>query len=350
MYLRSIRLHHFRGYKDASFQFSPGINHIIGKNAIGKTTILEAIHLLMCGRSFRGSHNAELISSGASAFFIEASFVKHEVEQVIRLSYDGRRKKIIINHTECHAYADLLGVITGVVFTPDDAAIIKGAPAGRRQFLDLHICQFDPLFVHYSSRYQKAMKQRNALLRSGDISSILPWEVEMAKAAEYMTAKRRVAAEELNQVAKELYQRISKGKPSLSLGLKSTLVKESDLPVKERYLGILKRNRPKEKECGVTFVGPHKDDLNLYLENKELKLFGSEGEQRSAIASLRLATWRRLFEYVGIKPLMLVDDVGISLDQLRQKELSHYFQELGQVFLTSTDSLPYTESVHTIRL
>lgn len=320
--------------------FSPGINYIVGKNAAGKTSVLEAIHLLTCGRSFRTAQNSELIQCGAPSFYVEARFLKHGIEQAVKLAYDGTQKRIVVNNTQCHSYSNLLGVILGVSFTPDDAALVKGGPGERRQFLDLLISLFDPLYVHYSSRYQRAMKQRNSLLRQGALNTIFPWEEEMAGAAVYLTEKRKQIVSHLEVSARDIYAKIAQEKSSLSLSLKSTLAKEEGMLIKERFLAIMEKNRLREREAGLTFVGPHKDDLLVGIGDQEMRLFGSEGQQRSCVAALRLATWESLRAHSGVKPLMLIDDFSMSLDAERQHNLTAHISGLGQVFLTATDTPP----------
>lgn len=339
MELRHLRLHNFRGYKEAIFEFSPIVNSIIGDNAVGKTSLLEAIHLLMCGSSFKTAQNFELIRHDAPSFYVEAGFVKHGIEQVVKLAYDGKQKKIVINSTLCHSYANLLGVILGVSFTPDDVALVKGSPGERRQFLDLHISQFDPLYVHYCARYQRAMKQRNSLLRQGALKAIFPWEEEMARAAEYLTIKRKQAVNDLEMFAREIYAKIGSEEEPLTLSFKSCLAKDGVGSIRERFLTLCEKNRVREKEAGMTFVGPHKDDVLMRIGDKEVKVFASEGQQRSCAAALRLATWERLYEQSGVKPLMLIDDVAMSLDSTRLQRLFAHISALGQVFVTSTEAL-----------
>ena len=337
MRLLQIRLRNFRSYKDATFYFQPGINHICGRNAIGKTTILEAIHLLICGRSFRTQQNSDLIHYGASFFVLDALFVKHGVEQRLRLMFDGKQKKIFINQTPCSSYSNLLGIVYGVIFTPDDARLIKGGPNERREFLDLHIAQSDPLYVHYLTRYDKAMRQRNFLLKSKQLKVIYPWEAEMAVAADYIVKKRKSVVKDISDHVCSTYRYISKEETNLEVFLKSTLDKE-DGNIKEFFLEQMNKQRQREMEVGFTLVGPHKDDLSFKISDKEVKLFGSEGQQRSSVASLRIASWKRLREQVQMNPLMLVDDMGISLDASRKSQLCGCLFEMGQVFLTSTDS------------
>ncbi|MEC7839560.1 MAG: DNA replication/repair protein RecF [Chlamydiota bacterium] len=332
MHLCKLRLYNFRGYEDATFEFSPGVNHIYGSNAVGKTTILEAIQLLICGRSFRTQQASDMIRHGAANYVVEATFIKHGVEQGIKIAFDGKIKKILINQSPCLSYSNLLGVIYGVVFTPDDASLIKGVPSGRRHFLDLHIAQSDPLYVHHLSRYNKAMKQRNCLLRGKNVKAIVPWEIEMANAAEYIVEKRKIVVDSIANYACCSYKKLSEESSSLHVSLKTSVDKG-----KNGFLQVLEKSRSREMELGYTINGPHKDDLSFAIGNKEVRYFGSEGQQRSCVASLRLSSWDRLADQVGVSPLMLVDDVGISLDEIRKGKLHEKLCSMGQVLLTSTE-------------
>lgn len=340
MYLKELRLYNFRKYKDATFSFSPKVNYICGKNAIGKTTILEAIYILITSKSFRSSQNLDLMNINASSFALEASFFKHNIEQHVKLVFDGKNKKIYINNSLCPSSANLLGLIYGISFTPDDSDLIKGAPSIRRHFLDLLIAQSDPLYVHYLSRYQKAMQQRNCLLKSRQFNILFPWEEEMAKAAEYILTKRKKAIDLLFPLIQKNYQSISREEETFNIELKSTLIKKN-INIRENFLASLEKNRQREAELGFTLTGPHKDDLSFKISNNEMRYFGSEGQQRSAIASLRVSAWEKLYALVEEKPLMLIDDIGISLDSQRKRSLFDRLHSMGQVFLTSTEVSDY---------
>lgn len=335
--LQSLRLCNFRSYEDVTFEFAPGINLIAGGNARGKTTILEAIHYLICGRSFRTQQSSELIRYGQSYFFLEALFVKNNVEQRLKVSCDATQKKIIYNNTVYPSLSNLLGLLHGAVYTPDDAKLVKGQPAARRQFLDIQIAQVDPLYVHYLSRYNRAMSQRNCLLRAKENETIETWEQEMASAAAYIWQQRHAAVSELETSCHSLYQTLSGEASQLSLAYKGAF-KGSLQATGEEYFKTLLKNRAREKILGYTLAGPHKDDLVFALQGQEVRFFGSEGQQRTCVAALRLAEWSRLKSHSGLHPLMLVDDVGISLDGSRKERMMGHLFHLGQVFLTSTES------------
>jgi DNA replication and repair protein RecF len=217
MHLRALHLHHFRLYEEALFEFSPTINVIRGPNARGKTSLLEAIYFLMTGRSFRTAQNSDLIRQGSSFFRLEAHFIKHGIEQKLRIYYSQKERKIFYNSTPCSSPLNLLGLLQGIIIHPDDAAIVKGAPAVRRHLLDLQLAQADPLYVHYLTRYDKAMRQRNHLLKARQAFTIESWEYEMANAAAYVVNQRANSVADLQQKSKELYSRICGRKEELGL-------------------------------------------------------------------------------------------------------------------------------------
>lgn len=310
---------------------------IWGENAIGKTTILEAIHFLITGRSFRTQHTSELIKAGASFFFIEARFVKHGIDQSLKVSYDGKDRRIFHNSTPLPSSTNLLGILQGVLITPDDSALVKGAPLTRRHYLDLQIAQGDPLYVHYITRYNQAMRQRNVLLKNKNVAGIEMWENEMATASAYVTHQRRQTVVDLNSLAKSLHRELVGEEESFNLEYKTAAPDSADLNgLKNYHQELFKRHRKREMELGITLNGPHKDDLYLYLNGLEARHFASEGQQRSAVSTLRLAEWFRLKAVSDEAPLMLIDDLGISLDLNRKTKLLDYLKELSQVFLTFT--------------
>lgn len=346
MHLQALYLHHFRAYKEAYFEFSPRINVIHGLNAVGKTTLLEAIYFLITGRSFRTSQVSDLVHIGAAFFYIEAVFVKHGIEQKLKVWGSGKERKVIYNSTQCPP-ATLLGLLQGVVMIPDDISLIKGAPNGRRHFLDLQLAQIDPLYVHHLTRYNRAMQQRNALLRTKNLVTIESWEHEMANAAAYVTQQRALATIDLQDRGKELYHHVS-GDEKLSIAYKTgaglgggsdfgpeAVIDKTLAHLRHYYLSQFQKMRKREVEIGYTLTGPHKDDLDIAIDEKEARFFASEGQQRSCVAALRLSEWERLQSLAQESPLMLIDDPGTSLDADRGGRLFTRLKNLGQVFLTS---------------
>jgi len=341
MHLVSLTLRNFRLYHEAVIAFCPKINMIWGENAIGKTTVLEAIYFLITGRSFRTQHTVELIKAGASFFFIEAHFVKHGIDQVLKVSFDGKERRIFHNSTSLNSSTNLLGILQGVLITPDDSSLVKGAPLTRRHYLDLQIAQGDPLYVHYITRYNQAMRQRNVLLKSKNTGGIETWENEMAVAAAYITLQRRQTVAELNSLANPLHQHLTGTDEELKLDYKTSAPSQLDLnALKTYHLELYKRHRKREMDLGVTLNGPQKDDLFIFLNALEARYFASEGQQRSVVSTLRLAEWARLKAVSEEAPLMLIDDLGISLDSQRKNKLLNYLKDLSQVFLTFTQPAP----------
>lgn len=352
MELKSLYLRNFRNYKEATFTFAPGINAIIGKNGEGKTNLLEAIYFLITGKSFRLTTLAPLISFGASFFYLEAHFVKDGIDGCLKITCDGKERRIIHNATPLTKLSSLFGILLGVVLTPEDQILISGPPAIRRRFLDLHIAQFSPHYLFHLSRYAKALRIRNELLRREEMASIEIWESEMASSASHIMCARVSAIEELNSAGHELGLHLSGERDDLHIDYRSKIsFKEKKREEIEKEMQrCLSELRPKEIERGTTLVGPHRDDLVIHLQEKEARLFASEGQKRSCVAALRLAEWARLKKITEEVPLMCIDDVGISLDPQREKYLHKELGNLGQAFFTSPKMNLTFPGAHVIHL
>lgn len=349
MQLKALCLRNFRNYIDELVYFSPGINVLFGRNAQGKTNLLEAICVLMTGRSFRTPHLSDLIRFGEKEFFLEAHFVRNDVEQVLKISSDGIHRKILLNSTPLNSLSALLGILMGVILSPEDHELVKGQPASRRHYLDLQIAKVNPLYLHHLSRYTKALKYRNHLLRKRDLSTLHIWEEELATSGAFITLERLRATAELDQQGHPFQKALSLDADALQIRYQSSALlaaQERPLQLKEHFLAHYHKIRPREIERGSTLVGPHRDDLLILLQSQDIRSFASEGQQRSCVAALRLAEWCRLQDQADETPLMCIDDVGISLDRFREKSLYDILSQLGQVFVTSPrDELPLPSDV-----
>lgn len=346
MHLRALYLHNFRIHEEALYEFTPKINVISGPNASGKTSILEAVYFLMTGRSFRTAQSSDMIRHGASGFYIQASFIKHGLEQTLRIHCSGKERKIIYNNTQCTSFADLFGILQGSVIHPDDVAMVKGAPEVRRHLLDIQIAQVNPLYVHHFTRYNSAMRQRNCLLRSKTTATIESWEHEMASSAAYIVYQRLLAVDDLQRKGQRMHSLIGGSEDNLELRYKSPSMTQGELlsdfdvhKLRAYYLNQYGKLRQREMEMGMTLIGPHKDDMFVGLNAKEARFFASEGQQRSCAAALRLAEWERLQAISCEIPIMLIDDIGMSLDHARRSRLFAHLSSLEQVFLTTTEEL-----------
>lgn len=339
MRITRLFIKNFRNWREAVVSFNPALNMVYGGNGHGKTTLLEAVHLLITGRSFRAAHLRDLVGRDGSSFHLEAQFVTCNVEQRLKFSYDGSTRAILHNSTPHTSWIKLLGVLRGVIMAPDDVALVKGAPSLRRHFLDLQIAQVDPLYVHYLGRYRQAMRQRNCLLRNRQLDTLDVWEAEMASTAAYICSVRHVTAADLAARMTELYPHLAGGEEQVSIRYQSSIQGESEA---ERHQWLLKqyeRQRPRELEMGNTLTGPHRDDLVVAINGRSADQFGSEGQQRCCVAALKLAEWQRLRDRTEANPLLLVDDAGIGLDKVRRERLMHLIEASGQLFVSSVEDL-----------
>jgi len=341
VYLKSLYLHNFRLYEEDYVEFSPGINWIYGRNASGKTSMLEAIHLLASGRSFRTHQLTNLIRHDCPHFYLEALFEKHGIAQKLRMVHSSKERKISINNTQCSSVSSLMGVLLSVVLSPDDLSLISGAPQERRQFLDAQLSQVDPLYLHHLSRYQRAMRQRNTLLKTKKLSSIEGWEYEMATSAAYLLQKRLPLIQLLQSQSTPLHQAIANEQVMLSLDYRATgKIEGSPAQFRQQYMEQYKKNRDREIILASTLVGPHKDDMTIAIGGQEARYYASEGQQRSCATALRLAEWHLLSTSSEERPLMLIDDIGASMDSERCQRLFLQINELSQVFISSTQPIP----------
>ncbi len=338
MYIRSLYLQNFRNYGEANVEFSPEINLICGPNALGKTTLLEAIHYFMLGRSFRTNRATDLIHHGKESFLLHTQFAKHNIDQRLHISFETGERKIIYNSTQLNHVSGLLGVIQGVVITPDDINLIKGAPVLRRQYLDIQIAQLDPVYVHHLTRYNRALRHRNHLLKTKQMITMDGWEHEMAQSAAYIVFQRQRAVLDLQKSCLDYYAILAGEDEILSLSYKSSVSESKTLQeLKEAHLNYFHKQRERELRIGFTVGGPHKDDLFISIGDKEVRHFASVGQQHSCVAAMHLAEWQRLKDMSGETPILMVDDIGISLDESRKKRLLSLLSGMGQVFLTTTD-------------
>jgi DNA replication and repair protein RecF len=332
-YLKNLYLRNFRNYAEAEVHFSPRLNIFYGDNAQGKTNLLEAIYLIATGRSFRTQNLGELIRMGEPFFYLQAEIVRDGVNQIVKLSFDGQSRTLQLDATSHSSFHPLLGLLPSVLYTPQDTELVAGSPSVRRRFLNLHLAQSSPLYVHHLTRFWRSMKQRNCLLRAKDRETLDCWEAEMAHSAAYLFKERQAMIHELKDPLETQSRHLSGDLETHELRFHPSYA-----PEMENYLKQLQKNRKRESDLGFTLIGPHRDDLSLLIEGKPARLFASEGQKKTAVAALRLAEWKRLS--LSAPALMGIDDLGLHLDEARQKLLRTALQQLGQVFVT----VPYLPS------
>ena len=338
MFIVSLYLKNFRRHRELFLEFSPGVNLIMGKNASGKTTVLEAMNLLLSGRSFRTRQLKDVISHGEHYFIVQATFKKCNIEQTIRFAFDGKDKSIFYNSTKCKSSSELLGLLQGTTLLPEDINIIKGSPGARRNFLDLQLVQIDPMYVRKLTRYYLAMRQRNYLLKKKTSHAIEAYEKEMARAAAYIVHKRLETVDGLKKVSEKVVDALSSGEELLYICYKASLMEKGEF-FEQYAVNQFKLHRSKEMQFGYSIIGPHKDDMDIFIGKKSAKNFASEGQQKSIACALKFAEWERNSSLSDHTPIMLIDDIGTSLDKTRRDNVVNRTLSFKQVFITTTDHM-----------
>jgi len=308
---------------------------ICGNNGVGKTNLLEAIYLLSTGRSFRTTNLKDLIKEKANYFYIEAEIEIKNLTQIIKIYYDLKTKKITINSKEYQTFSILIGILCNVLITSDDFNIINGKPQTRRNFLNLHLAQENPLYIHHYLRFIKALKQRNYLLKTNKFHLMKGFDHELCKSGSFLINKRFELVDSLKSPLNLFFKEIST--IDLNAKIKYFSFIDSNLNLDEtikNYLQELEKTKEKEKDFKTTLVGPHRDDFQILLSKKIAKNFASEGQKKLLLFSLKLAQWEILTKTLNLRPIFLIDDFDAHLDNLHKNNLKNALKTLTQVFIT----------------
>lgn len=344
MHLATLHLHAFRNYPHLDIQFSPGLNVVYGDNAQGKTNLLEAIYFLATGKSHRTSRDQELIAEGESSLQVRASVIRRTGELGLELTLGHEtRKALKINGVPEKKIARLVGSMAVVFFSPDDLQLIKGAPAGRRRFLDIELSQISQNYLHHLMVYNRVLHQRNTLLRQDevDMSLLSIWDEQLLDAGAQLVSRRAVAVSRLAPLAHQFHDTLSDRREQLQVAYQSQVWFEGD-PVdapliRNRMASLLAERSREEIRRQMTLVGPHRDDLSFLIDERDARLYASQGQQRTAVLSLKLAELAFMREEIGENPLLLLDDVASELDPHRRNYLLRAVDDGVQTFVTCTD-------------
>ena len=336
MYIESIKLENFRNYDLQEIEFDKNVNIIYGDNAQGKTNILEAIFICSLGKSFRAKKDNEMIKINESNSLIEIEYEKSDRDGKIKIEL-GNKKNIYINGIKIKKLSELLGNLNIVIFTPDDISILKGGPENRRKFLDIMISQLRPNYMHILSLYVNTIKQRNNYLKqikeeNKDEKLLEIWD---EKLADYAIKICEYREEFINKIIKKIniiHKNITNGEEQIEL----EYITECDN--KEKYLQLLKERRKLDIIKGFTTKGVHRDDFVIYINNKEINIYGSQGQNRTAMLSLKLAELQVINDEIGEYPILLLDDFMSELDKTRRKNFLENIENT-QVIITGTEKL-----------
>ena len=331
MLIKKIYLENFRNYQHQEIVLNDNINVFFGNNAQGKTNILEALYFCALGRSFRTFKENELIKFNENISKIVIHYEKQNRENKIEISLNKNSKKMIkLNDIKINRNSELVGNLNLVIFSPDDIIILKQAPALRRKFLDILISQLKPNYVHILSEYNKVLEQRNAYLKTKNVETIEIWDEQLASFAEKIYEYRKMYIQKLQEKMEKIHPNLTNGKEKIIIKYKTGFTN------KEEFLKKIKYNLQNDLWKGYTHEGTHRDDFEISINDKTLNLYGSQGQHRTAILSLKIAELDIIKEEIGELPILLLDDVTSELDLERVNSIFNIVKDY-QVFITCTD-------------
>lgn len=334
MIVEKLELKNFRNYENLEIDFSPDINILYGDNAQGKTNVLEAIYLCSTTKSYKGSKEKDMVKISTDEshlrMYIKKNGISHKTD--MHLKTQGR-KGVAVDGIPIKKSSDIYGLVNVIFFSPEDLSMIKNGPGERRKFMDAELCQINRLYLQYLSNYNKVLDQRNDLLkqmgnRRDLIDTLDIWDNQLIEYGSFIIEAREQFITDIDYLVKDIHTNISGGKEVLSCTYDPNTTKETfrDNLLKARERDIYSKN---------TSVGPHRDDISFFIGDENIKLFGSQGQQRTAALSLKLAEIELVKKKTGDNPILLLDDVLSELDRNRQHCLLDFINDI-QTVITCT--------------
>lgn len=347
MYIKTIKLENFRNYEKQEIKFDKKINIIYGDNAQGKTNILEAIFICSLGKSFKTNKERELINLNKNFANIEIGIQKKDRKNKITLELRENENKIFkINDIKINKISDILGNMYTVLFTPEDIGILKNEPMKRRRFLNIMISQIKPIYVHYLNQYSKIIEQRNSYLKQIKFEkkqeeNLEIWDEQLLKYGEKIYGYRKEFIEKINEKIKKIHLKTTKNEEEIEIKYITNIKDE------KKYLEKLKITRKIDIEKGFTEIGIHRDDFEIYINKKPVSTYGSQGQKRTTIISLKLAEAEVIYDETGDFPIILLDDFMSELDKNRIQGFLENIEN-NQVLITCTDSFKINNSSYNL--
>lgn len=344
MYIKEITLQNFRNYKNEKIELNENTNIIFGDNAQGKTNILEAIFMLGLGKSFRTNKEKELIKENEKNSKIEIKFVKNNREEKIKLEITDK-KSFFINDIPVKKISEIVGKINIVLFSPEDIEILRNEPIKRRKFLNIMISQLRPIYIHLMSEYNKSLEQRNNYLKqikyeNKSKNNLEIWDEQLIKLGTKIYEYRKEFIEKTNKKIKEIHSKITDNKENIEIKYKTNISKEN-------YFKKLKENIELDIQKGYTSIGIHRDDFEIIINGKNVAIYGSQGQQRSSIISLKLAEAEVIYDEIEEYPVILLDDFMSELDK---KRIHGFIKNIknNQVIITCTEKIRLDTMVYNL--
>lgn len=341
MIVESLHLNSYRNIEDATLEFSERFNYITGRNAQGKTNLLEAIHIFSLGRSFRTRRATELIRFGSEHFFLRLTGRSDSgVEFRLEMGQErSGRTKLSINGKQAGGISEIIGFMPSVIFTPRDVDLSSGPPSGRRVYLDYTAAQVSPGFLADLKEYRKALKQRNSLLRAAAAGGILDdtqlgvWDEALARKGAAVVRGRAEILEVIGERASSIFAEVLNREDGLELAYRCSYDQETG--GEESLRAALLAARENEKKRGYTLAGPHYDDVMMKIDGEDVRKFASQGRKRLLAVVLKLAQADVIMSRRGERPVVLLDDIFSELDPGIVSGVRKMLSDRYQSFITS---------------
>lgn len=337
MYIKNLQLLNFRNYDQLSIELANGVNIFIGDNAQGKTNILESIYYCSLAKSHRTSKDKELINWNSEEAYVKAYISKERLDKNIEIKiFKDGKKGIRINSIKISKIQELMGVFNVVLFSPEDLKIVKESPSHRRKFLDIELCKLNSKYYYCLVQYNKALNERNSLLKkwNENIESIIEvYDNQLSKFGGYIIRERLKYLDLLNEKGSKIHKDITSSLEHISFKYLTTLKSFED--IEDELKNLLKKNLKSDMDRRITSHGPHRDDFSININNIDTRNFGSQGQQRTSVLTIKFSSLEIIKEQTGEYPVLLLDDVLSELDLNRQKYILNSINNV-QTIVTGT--------------
>lgn len=342
MRFTKLQIENFRNIKKEELIPDPYLNIIYGDNAQGKSNFLEAVYFLCFLRSYRTRLNKEMVNFGQDFFELEGRLESQEKHYHVKVLFNNGCKMVTCNKKNIEKFAQYYGNITTVMFNPDDIYITKGRPENRRRYVDLQLAQIYPKYINMLIDFKKILYQRNTLLKqikrgNQGKKQLFIWDWQYSEYSYKIIKKRKEHLEEIKPLFLKYHDKLTEGREKAELNYKNKLSSEKEYSI-ENIVKYLDKIRDEEIKRGISLIGPHRDDIEINVNGYSLKEYGSQGQQRTAVLSLKLAELEILKEKTSICPILLLDDVLSELDDTRRKTLLENISKETQLFITTTEN------------
>jgi DNA replication and repair protein RecF len=344
VYLNHLYLQNFRNYQEQKIIFSAPKTILLGDNAQGKSNLLEAVELLSTLKSHRVTRDRDLVLAGQTESRITAQLTrKHGAIDLALVLRDKGRRTAVVNRENLKRQLDFLGILNAVEFSSLDLDLVRGSPETRRHWIDSLLFQIEPVYAHILHEYQRVLKQRNSLLKQAEHRPLDPaeldsWNHQLILTGTKVIRRRMRIIDRLAPIAKIWHTKISKNTERLTIAYTPNITALENTPesIYQAFVSRLDLRRVAEQSLGNTLVGPHRDEIELTINDTPAKAYGSQGQQRTLVLALKLAELELIEQIVGEPPLLLLDDVLAELDLTRQNQLLSVIEDRFQTLITTT--------------